>query len=410
MRRIGIVTTWHDRGASYVSRQYEQLLRDAFEVYIYARGGYYARTDPDFNKYNVYWGKISGRPVSAALDIKDLLAWIRINAIDTVIFNEQAWWPPVIACNKAGIITGAYVDYYTKETIPLFAAYDFLLCNTKRHYGAFSWHSNAFYLPWGTETDVYTPSRKELYPECLTFFHSCGYSPERKGTDVFLRAAGSLTGRFQILIHTQKSLEEMGDEVNRIIDDLERQGKLSIVTGTIKPPGLYTKGDVYVYPSRLDGIGLTLPEAISSGLAVVVTDHPPMNEFYNSDFGLNIPIVKQYSRQDGYYWDMVEPSIEFLHRHLQDMIDGRYDIDEMKRRARSYATRALDWNKRKDELVATVAKINKNECGKVFDVIQMISKYEDSRKSHLLKVYNTLPWLLEPILRIRRRIIRRVSL
>ena len=36
---IGIVTTWFERGAAYVSRAYRDALDSAFEVQIYARGG-----------------------------------------------------------------------------------------------------------------------------------------------------------------------------------------------------------------------------------------------------------------------------------------------------------------------------------------------------------------------------------
>lgn len=38
---VGIVTTWFERGAAYVSRQYLEALRSDSNnsVYIYARGG-----------------------------------------------------------------------------------------------------------------------------------------------------------------------------------------------------------------------------------------------------------------------------------------------------------------------------------------------------------------------------------
>jgi len=41
MRRpvVGIVTTWFERGAAYVSRAYREALQERFDVVIYARGG-----------------------------------------------------------------------------------------------------------------------------------------------------------------------------------------------------------------------------------------------------------------------------------------------------------------------------------------------------------------------------------
>lgn len=47
---IAIVTTWFERGAAYVSRQYRQALMRSHQVFIYARGGEaYAATDPVWN-------------------------------------------------------------------------------------------------------------------------------------------------------------------------------------------------------------------------------------------------------------------------------------------------------------------------------------------------------------------------
>ena len=36
---IGIVTTWFDRGAAQVSKQYMDVLQENNDVFIYARGG-----------------------------------------------------------------------------------------------------------------------------------------------------------------------------------------------------------------------------------------------------------------------------------------------------------------------------------------------------------------------------------
>lgn len=42
---------------------------------------------------------------------------------------------------------------------------------------------------------------------------------------------------------------------------------------------LYRLGDVAVQPSKCEGLGFMLLEAIASGLPVLTTDYPPMNEF-----------------------------------------------------------------------------------------------------------------------------------
>ena len=66
---IGIVTTWFERGAAYVSRQYMEVLQKTDEVFIYARGGEkYEVGNPKWDLPNVHWGKkdkisiLSGTP------------------------------------------------------------------------------------------------------------------------------------------------------------------------------------------------------------------------------------------------------------------------------------------------------------------------------------------------------------
>lgn len=91
--KIGIVTTWFERGAAYVSRQFMELLQSTDEVFIYARGGEkYAKGDPRWDLPNVWWGKKSN-PKSILygdryIDKNDFHKWIRKNEIQLVLFNQ----------------------------------------------------------------------------------------------------------------------------------------------------------------------------------------------------------------------------------------------------------------------------------------------------------------------------------
>ena len=71
--RIGIVTTWFERGAAYVSKQYEKVLEDqGNDVFIYARSGEkYAIGDDNWDKDNVYWSKRYSFPIFNILIVKN---------------------------------------------------------------------------------------------------------------------------------------------------------------------------------------------------------------------------------------------------------------------------------------------------------------------------------------------------
>lgn len=346
--RIGIVTSWFERGAAYVSRQFMDVLQKTDEVFIYARGGEkYAIGDPKWDLPNVYWGKRKEFVTYFASYIvkKDFINWLKRERIELVFFNEQHYFAPVVWCKDLGIKTAAYIDYYTENTIPFFDVYDCLICNTERHRFAFRNHPNAQYLKWGTNISLYCP-QEEKKP-CLTFFHSAGMGPFRKGTDLLIRAfyQTKLRKQSRLFIHTQVSLTEKFPELKSLIEELLSEGTLIIQEGTVAAPGLYYKGDVYVYPSRLDGIGLTLMEAASSGLACITTDNAPMNEFVTPLFGSLVKVDYFYCRSDAYYWPMSVVSINSLSAILDDYISGTYNVEEMKRQAREYALKELDFGK-----------------------------------------------------------------
>ncbi|WP_415407159.1 glycosyltransferase family 4 protein [Sulfurovum sp. CS9] len=354
--KIGIVTTWFERGAAYVSKQYEELLEDEHEVYIYARGGEtYAEEDSKWNTANVYWAKKYTMPITGTyIDEEDFKKWIERNQIETILFNEQSWWQSVVLCKKWGIKTGAYIDYYTDRTLELFNAYDFLICNTKRHYSAFSWHKQCYYIPWGTDTSLFAPKvideEKKNKNDNFVFFHSAGMSPFRKGTDFVIEAFAKISDRYPestLIIHSQSSLEKTLPMHVKLMNNLIQKNKLEIIEETVTAPGLYYKGDVYVYPSRLEGIGLTIAEAQSSGLPIITVDNAPMNEFIVEP-SKAASVKKYYCRGDGYYWPMCEVNVDDLAKQMEYFLNNKDKLQEYKNKTREYATKNLDWMGNKD--------------------------------------------------------------
>lgn len=104
------------------------------------------------------------------------------------------------------------MDYYTEETVPFFAIYDYILCNTKRHYRLFKDLPQSFYIPWGTDINLFSNNIEESCEQSqITFFHSAGMNPIRKGTDTVIAAFLSLPAFYKdkakLLIHTQVALD-----------------------------------------------------------------------------------------------------------------------------------------------------------------------------------------------------------
>jgi len=141
------------------------------------------------------------------------------------------------------------------------------------------------------------------------------------------------------------------------INELISSGVLETIEKTVTAPGLYTKGDVYVYPSRLEGIGLTVAEALASGLPCIVPDNAPMNEFL-SPFCRVSKIEKFISRADGYYWPECHSDIDSLEKHMREFIfKGRDEINVIKRQVREHASANLDWAHNSNNLHSLLEKV-----------------------------------------------------
>jgi len=374
---IGIVTTWFESGAAYVSRQYLSLLEPEHKIFIYARAGRFPGNDEScwIDASNVTRNK-EDLLITTYINRTQFIRWITKNKLDVLFFNEQQWWEPLKWCKETGIKTGAYVDYYTELTIPLFAAYDFLICNTKRHFSAFSWHPQCYYIPWGTDIDLFKPPvNGRPVNDPMVFFHSCGVDPYRKGTDLLINAFRGVKTNSKLIIHTQVSIEECFPELKQPIKDLTASGKLEIIQKTVPAPGLFHLGNLYIYPSRLEGIGLTIAEALASGLPLIVPDYPPMNEFFSENAtGYLIKIARLHARNDGYYW----PVCEIDTNDLTDLIDRialqPVLVKQMQINARKYAEEKLDWRKNREAILKIFEQSKIRESDP--EIISHIDRYQ----------------------------------
>lgn len=383
---IGFVSTWFERGAAYVTKQYQQSLSSVHKTFVYARGGeIYAKNDPKYDKKNVTWGL---RLLETKIHWPHFKKWLKRNRIDVVFFNEQHDLVPVLLLKKEfpSIKIGSYIDYYKKNTVSDFNFYDFLVCNTKRHYSVFKDHPQCYYIPWGTNTDLFMPQKRNQNSQ-ITFFHSVGMS-NRKGTDLLIEAfiKGKLFKESKLVIHTQVDIRKT---LGISIDNFQKYN-IELIHKTVPAPGLYHKGDVYVYPTYLEGLGLTIYEALSCGLPVITTNNPPMNEIINDEVGKLVDVEKFVSRSDGYYWPLSYCSKDSLIKSMEFFINNKNRMKEFQQKARNYTLKELEWRDRKEQV------INAFENSKILNYSknQIIIKLKKlKRKKHLQLAKSVLDFL-----------------
>ncbi|MEL6110783.1 MAG: glycosyltransferase family 4 protein [Planctomycetota bacterium] len=373
-----------------VSRAYRSTLRaSGHEVRIFARGGeMLGEGDPNWDGEDVTWCPRRRNWPWTSVRWRQFVSWVRDQHLDAVVFNEQNHWPVVArACRELpSVALGTYVDFYTAQTVPYFKQYDFLLCNTQRHYSVFQDHPSCFYLPWGTDTDTFCPAETdESRP--FTFFHSAGMSPDRKGTEIVVRAFLQIEDpEARLLVHMQRELSGFP----ALQQLCESDSRIEVRCETVGAPGLYHLGDVYVYPTVLEGIGLTIAEALACGLPTVTTDCGPMNEFVrHGDNGYLVPPMNYRGRGDGYYWAMSFCDASDVADSMRFYLDRSSQLQEMKDRARCFAVQNLQWAENSKSLadsIESVVQRVKNEARPSFEIEEVFDACKLPIQRDLLRV------------------------
>jgi glycosyltransferase involved in cell wall biosynthesis len=234
----------------------------------------------------------------------------------------------------------------------------------------------------------------------VTFFHSAGFSPDRKGTDLVIEAFARLKGAARLVVHSQVSLQKSLPQHFGLIEMLVQKQSLEVIEKSVPAPGLYHLGDVYVYPTRLEGIGLTIAEALACGLPSIVSDNPPMNEFVDKDCGVCVEVKRTFARADGYYWPQCLVSPEALLAAMQRYVDDIGRVPDLKRSARVHAENALDWKKNSSKLPEIFGSVRRRPQGEKSSA-ECSARIFDQRRTALTEKY--------PVLFHVRKLLRKIS-
>lgn len=115
--------------------------------------------------------------------------------------------------------------------------------------------------------------------------------------------------------------------------------------------GLFSMGDVYVYPTRMEGIGLTITESLCSGMPVVTSDYPTMNEWFADGEAGRLIKTKRIKKTE-MMPNQVVPDTSYLAKILIDYIENPEQIEEQSRKARSLVETDFNWDSRDEEILS----------------------------------------------------------
>lgn len=295
---LGLVSIWHVRGVTLVAKQLaDSLEARGFRTHVLARWeSERFSTDPPVAHPRVLNGGDDPSP-------EDCVAWARENRLDAVLFLEvhPRDWKRVDALRAAGIrvLACEHLDILRLEMADRYGRLDGLLHTSfeaARVFHRLHPQVPALVVPWGIPEALLPPlPPRPAAGGPLRFVHVAGWGGlnNRKNTDGLLRAWAKANPANAVLrLHTQAPAEQYGPESARI---LRACRSIELREGTVENiHAAYADADMLLWPSKREGLGLPIVEALACGLPVLVSDGYLMKQWIlPGEHGLVCPASPQ---------------------------------------------------------------------------------------------------------------------
>ncbi len=280
--RIGLVTKWFNRGQAYVAAHLRTALEELdHETFVLARPTKDKGPIAGYIDDGGRWDQ-PNVTIASSWEVpgEEFVSWAAANRLDAAMFDNSYQFDEVEVLRASGIKTiGRFVwEHFGPEHVePAKRAYDVIYSVTlaeQARYREFGIESP--YFPWGCHPEFFevTPNRD---PELVTFYFPGALmgprKPHRQVIEAFSRAKGD---------HLRLLVKAQVDRRTRYLQRaLERDSRIALIVEDLPHDDhlqLFADCQVCLGPSRWEGLGLFLYEAIAVGMPIITNDDPPMNE------------------------------------------------------------------------------------------------------------------------------------
>ena len=211
-------------------------------------------------------------------------------------------------------------------------------------------------VPLGVDPNYFNPRiNGKRFSEKYTFFSVFEWG-ERKAPEILLKAfADEFSKNEEVCLVCKINNFDPSVDIGRIINNLKLRNSAAqiiilpnFVVKGYEMPVLYRSADAFVLPTRGEGWGMPILEAMACGLPVIATNWSAQTDFLNDDTGYPLEIDGLISAEAkcpyyvGHKW--AQPSYEHLRVLLRRVFDKRDAAASIGQFASNYVNREYSWN------------------------------------------------------------------
>jgi len=283
--RVGLVTKWFNRGQPVVARQLRSALDElGHETYVLAR----PKKERGPMKGRLQRDDVWDQPrvdEAKAYDItgEEYSSWVERRGIEAIFCDQDYQFAELATLRRRGVLViGRFVwEHFTADHVPeareaFDVVYSFTRCEQER-YRSFGLETP--YVPWGIHPELLAVEPLPRDDDFVQVIFPGGFVGHRKPIEPVVEAfKRTRDARLRLLVKAQVERKGSADAVRAAAASDERIAFMLEDQPTEDHLRVVAAADVCLVPSRWEGLGLPLFEAMAFGQPVITNDIPPLNE------------------------------------------------------------------------------------------------------------------------------------
>ncbi len=294
--RVGIVTKWFNRGQPIVARYMRSAVDQlGHQSFVLARPRREQGPRPGALERTGIWDQPGVTEGSAFnLPLEEYVAWVEANSIEAILCDQNYQFDEIARLRERGVRTiGRFVwEHFTREHLDdARRAYDVVYSMTECEQMRYaSWGVQTPRVPWGIHPELLEVAVARADDGLVRLVFPGGFIGHRKPLEPVVEAFARTTNpNLRLLVKAQVERDRLGKLPRKVRKD--ERIKFSLGDDDWIPHlETIASCDICITPSRWEGLGLPLYEAMAFAQPVITNDDPPMNEVvHDGANGLLVP-------------------------------------------------------------------------------------------------------------------------